>query len=194
MAFKDAFTQFPALETERLLLTELADEDAEAYQYQQKSALDLPGRPPWAYGYETASADNARRAFGFSRSAWAKRKRLKWGIRLKSEEKKLIGQCELFEFEAQSKAELGYWLGADYHRQGIMTEALRAVIAYGFGTMELHRIYAQTSTKNAASQALLKKIGFVEEGILRQNTHRDEVWDDTMLLAILKSDLKEKLR
>ena len=190
MAFQEAFTRFPILETERLLLNELCEEDAEAHYRQIRSALDLPGRPPWSYGFEAESADNARRAFGFARNAWAKKQRIKWAVRLKSEGEKLIGQCELFDFDAQSKAELGYWLGADYHNRGIMTEAIRAVSVYGFDIMGLHRIYAYTSTKNTPSRDLLRKVGFREEGILRQHTNRDGVWDDTALMALLKSDLE----
>jgi ribosomal-protein-alanine N-acetyltransferase len=133
--------------------------------------------------------DNARRAFSFSHNAWAKKKQIKWAIRLKSEEKKLIGQRELFDFDSQAKAELGYWLGSDYQNRGIMTEAVQAVVFYSFNTMEMHRIYAYTSTKNTPSRALLRKAGFIEEGILRQNTNRDGVWDDTAIMAILKSDI-----
>ena len=188
MAFNDPFKHFPVLETPRLLLNALCAEDAEAYHHQIRSALDLPGRPPWAYGNESESVDNARRAFGFSHNAWAKKQRIKWAIRLKNEEQKLIGQCELFDFQAQSRAELGYWLGADYHNRGLMTEAIRAVVRYGFDTMGMHRIYAYTSTKNAPSRNLLRKAGFKEEGILRQNDNRGGVWDDSTLMALLKSD------
>lgn len=192
MAFNETFKQFPFLETPRLLLTELCEGDAEAYYFQLRSAWEMQGRPPWTYGYELESVENVRRTFGFSRNAWVKKQRIKWAIRLKSEENKLIGQCELFDLQAQSKAELGYWLGADYHSQGIMTEALGAVVCYGFNIMGLHRIYAYTSTQNMPSRALLRKVGFVEEGILRQNDKRDGVWDDSVLTAILKSDLVVK--
>lgn len=189
MAFSDAFKRFPLLETERLLLTELCAEDAEAYHHQQKSALNLPGRPPWSYGFETGSTDKARISFEHSHKAWVKKARIKWGVRLKREGRRLIGQCELFDFTNQSKAEIGYWLGADYHNQGLMTECLRAIVLYSFDIMGLHRIYAQTSTENAPSIAMLKKVGFVQEGVLRQNSLRDGVWDDTALMAILKSDI-----
>jgi ribosomal-protein-alanine N-acetyltransferase len=69
-----------------------------------------------------------------------------------------------------------------------MTEALGAVLSYGFDTMGLHRVYAHTSVRNAPSRALLRKLGFREEGILRQNTRHDGIWEDTALMAILKSD------
>ena len=187
MAFNDAFKHFPVLETERLVLNELGPEDAQAYHEQQKSALDLPGRPTWSYGFETGSPDKARLSFQYSRNAWIKKSRIKWAIRLKKE-RVLIGQCELFDFANQSKAEVGYWLGAASHNQGLMTEALRAIVAYSFGTMEMHRLYAHTATENAPSVAMLKKVGFLREGVLRQDGWREGVWGDTVLMAILKSD------
>ena len=189
MAFTDAFQQFPGLETERLVLSELGAEDAEIYHRQQKSALDLAGHPPWGYGFETGSADKARVSFEYARKAWVKKARIKWGVRLKSEGGVLIGQCELFDFANQSKAETGYWLGAAYHGQGLMTECLRAVIGYGFDTMGLHRIYAHTAVENAPSIAMLKKVGFMQEGILRQDSKREGTWGDTALMAILKGDV-----
>jgi len=188
MAYNDAFKQFPILETQQLILNELIPEDAGAYHYQLKSARDAPGRPPWAFSFEAESVENTRRAFGFARNAWTKKARIRWGIRLRSEGEKLIGQCELFDFDAQSRAEIGYWLGFEYHNRGIMTEAIGAVVSYGFDTMGLHRIYAQTSTQNAPSLAMLSKLDFVKEGILRQHTRRDDTWDDTVLMAILKGE------
>ena len=188
MAFKDAFQQFPVLETERLILSRLDPEDAEIYHQQQKSALELAGRPPWGYGFETGSADKARASFEYARKAWEKKTRIKWGLRLRREGS-LIGQCELFDFAEQSKAEIGYWLGAAYQGQGLMTECLHTVVRYGFDTMGLHRIYARTAAENMPSLAMLKKAGFVQEGVLRQDSRRDGSWGDTALMAILKSDL-----
>jgi len=188
MAFKDAFTDFPVIETGRLFLTELVAEDAEAYHEQQKAALDLSDGVFWQYGFETASADKASKSFEFAHNAWLKKGRIKWGVRLKESGSELIGQCELFNFSQQSKAELGYWLGPSFHNQGFMTEAIQAVVRYAFETMEMHRIYANTSTENAASIAMLKKVGFVQEGILRQDTWRDGAWTDSVLMAILRND------
>jgi len=155
----------------------------------RKVTIDLPGRPSWQYGFETGSADKARKSFEFSRNAWLKKERIRWGVRLKEQGAELIGQCELFNFSQQSKAEVGYWLGPSYHNQGLMTESLQAIVLYGFHTMALHRIYANTSTDNTPSLALLKKVGFVQEGLLRQNTWRDGVWCDSFLMGILSTDL-----
>lgn len=188
MPFATAFKTFPVLETSRLILRELTAQDAEAYHREQRSAMDLPGRPHWAYGFETESVANAARSIGFAHNAWKKKARIKWGIGLKAEGNAIIGQVELMDFANQSKAEIGYWLGASHHNQGLMTEALAAVVQYAFETMDMHRIYAKTDTENAPSMAMLGKAGFVQEGVLRQETARDGAWCDTAIMAILKSD------
>jgi len=185
VSFRDAFREFPILETERLVLRELQAEDAEAYHHQQATALAIPGRPPWGFGFEAKSAETARSSILFAGSAWRKKQRLKWGICLKRENGSLIGDCEMFDFANQSKAEIGYWLGAAYQRQGFMTEAVTAVVRYAFDVMGLHRIHAFTSTSNLSSVAMLEKVGFQQEGVLRQFTLRDGTWDDSAVLAIL---------
>ena len=189
MAFNDAFTIFPVLETNRLILNKLTEADAEAYHAQQTSALLIPGRPAWQYGFETVSVDNARRSFGFANAAWAKKNKIKWGIRLKANDGALVGQCELFDISHQSKAEIGFWLGQNFQNQGLMTECVQAAVKYSFETMGLHRIFASTATDNTASIKMLRKAGFVQEGLLRQDAWRDESWTDSAIMSILKSDL-----
>ncbi len=187
MAFRDSFKEFPILNTERLILTKLRPEEAEEYYRQVRSAFDLPGRPLWDYGFELRSPEAVRDSFKYADNAWKKKARIKWGIGLRSGG--LVGQCELFDFANQSKAELGYWLGAAHHNQGFMSEAIAAIVAHAFGPMEMHRLTAKTATDNAPSIAMLKKVGFVQEGILRQDSYRDGLWTDTALMAILRSDL-----
>lgn len=66
-------------------------------------------------------------------------------------------------------AELGYWIGVPYWGHGYATEAARAVVAYGFGTLKLRRIYASCVTKNTASGRVLQKIGMRYEGCQKQH-------------------------
>jgi hypothetical protein len=56
MSFADAFKKFPILQTQRLVLDEPVPDDAEAYHRQQMSATEMPGRPPWTFGFEMESA------------------------------------------------------------------------------------------------------------------------------------------
>ncbi len=80
-----------------------------------------------------------------------------------------IGSCLLFRFEeASARAELGYVLGRGYWHSGYMNEALRAVIACGFGPLALRRIEAEVDVRNRPSARVLQKLGFMREGLLRE--------------------------
>ena len=63
---------------------------------------------------------------------------------------------------------LGYWVGADYAKQGYMTAAVRAVIPFVFDSLELHRLEAACLPTNAASIKLLERTGFTREGMARR--------------------------
>lgn len=87
------------------------------------------------------------------------------------------------------KAEIGYWQGAAYHGEGMMTQAVRAVVSHAFGTMGMGCLYAYTSVENTQSLAMLKKVGFVTEGVMRQHTLRDGRWDESVIMGLIRDDL-----
>jgi len=88
---------------------------------------------------------------------------------------------------AQS-ANLGYWIGQPYARQGYMAEALSAVLDFAFERLDLHRVEAACLPGNAASQGLLRKVGFSEEGYARRYLRINGQWQDHVLFAILRED------
>lgn len=71
-----------------------------------------------------------------------------------------------------------------------MTEALRAMLSYGFEQMRLNRVEALVYVENEASIRLLERLGFLREGILRQYFRRGEEYYDHWLLSLLKADWK----
>lgn len=85
---------------------------------------------------------------------------------------------------------LGYWIGGRFARQGYMTEALSAVLDFAFGHLGLHRIEAACLPRNAASRALLAKLGFQEEGYAREYLRINGAWQDHVLYAILRDDAR----
>jgi ribosomal-protein-alanine N-acetyltransferase len=85
-------------------------------------------------------------------------------------------------------ASLGYWIGERYARQGFMTDGLTAVLDFAFGRLALHRVEAACLPENEASQALLRKIGFTEEGYSRQYLRINGRWQDHRLFAVLRDD------
>ncbi|TKI91645.1 GNAT family N-acetyltransferase, partial [Bacillus wiedmannii] len=77
------------------------------------------------------------------------------------------------------RAEIGYELDDTYWGQGYATEALQAILTYGFETLQLIRIAAVVYVENKASQKLLSKAGFQEEGLLRKHMIQNVIAPDS---------------
>jgi [ribosomal protein S5]-alanine N-acetyltransferase len=86
------------------------------------------------------------------------------------------------------RVSIGYIINPGCHRQGIATEAASAVLDHCFGELGLHRVQAFIQPDNTASRALVEKLGFSREGLLRDNLRVGETWRDQMLYALLKTD------
>lgn len=102
----------------------------------------------------------------------------------------IIGWCGYHTWYTQhNRAEIGYGLYSDdYKRQGIMTEALNAILAFGFSNMNLHRIEAMTASYNTASINTLLKFGFTQEGILREHYLVGDKMEDSLMFSLLKHE------
>lgn len=87
-------------------------------------------------------------------------------------------------------AEIGYFLGEKYWRRGIVTEALKAVVTYGFETFDIIRIYAEPYADNLASRKALEKAGFILEATFRKNIIKTGVIRDSCIYSVLKEEWK----
>ena len=83
---------------------------------------------------------------------------------------------------------LGYWMGAPYAGKGYMTSAVRTVIPFVFGTVELNRIEAACLPHNVPSITLLEKTGFVREGYARRYLCINGRWQDHLLYGLVRED------
>jgi [ribosomal protein S5]-alanine N-acetyltransferase len=83
-------------------------------------------------------------------------------------------------------ATLGYWLGQDFWRRGIMTEAVAALTDFGFENFPLRRISAEVFANNPASARVLEKAGFVFEARLKSNVIKDGEILDSLVYARTK--------
>ena len=111
-----------------------------------------------------------------------------WAITFNGQDK-MIGKCILFKFDiANQRAEIGYILNRQYWRQGLMCQALEAVIDFAFNTLELHRIEADVDTENAGSIGILEKLGFRREGLFRERWFVYDEWQDSVMLGLLKQE------
>jgi [ribosomal protein S5]-alanine N-acetyltransferase len=103
---------------------------------------------------------------------------------------KAIGRCGYHTWiVSHRRAEVGYVLFDDsYKRQGLMTEALGPVLAYGFEEMGLRRIEALAADYNIPSVRLLQKYGMQLEGVIREHYVVDGVNEDSVLYSIIRPD------
>lgn len=103
-----------------------------------------------------------------------------------SETLEMMGAIGLHVSPQHQKAEVGYWMGENFQNQGYMTEALESVLYFGFETLHLNKIYATYFTHNPSSGHILKKVGMIEEGILRQEYIKNGHTLDVIRLSLLR--------
>ncbi|GCE29759.1 N-acetyltransferase [Dictyobacter alpinus] len=171
---------FPVLDTERLILRQLAATDA------QDAFLFLSDEENMRY-YDPAPMtrlEQAEKSIERHRRRFAEQEALRWGIVLKGENK-IIGTCGYSWDTDNHYAVLSYILSKHSWKKGIMTEALTAIIQFGFEHIHLHRIEAQVAYPNLASARLLEKLGFQEEGRLRDRQYVDHQFVDERIFALL---------
>jgi ribosomal-protein-serine acetyltransferase len=86
------------------------------------------------------------------------------------------------------KTSIGYWLARDEEGRGTMTEAVRAYVDHAFTTWKLNRVMIQAAVENSRSRAIPQRLGFREEGTLREVERiGDRVLDD-VVYAMLAAD------
>lgn len=101
-------------------------------------------------------------------------------------ENRLIGWCALnITSHEDHEAELGYALNRSYWGHGYITEAAQALLAFGFTTLGLHRVFATCRPENRASERVLRKLGMRQEGHLRENKWSEGAWRDSLLYVVL---------
>jgi len=99
-----------------------------------------------------------------------------------------IGGVGLRVEDPHQHAELGYWLGVPYWRQGYATEAAGEMLRYGFVALGLHRIFASHFRHNPASGRILVKLGMRYEGCQREHLRKWDKFVDSELYGILRQE------
>lgn len=175
---------FPILETERLKLRELTLLDAETmFDYFEKESVIR------YFGLDSfQNMDQVKNTIQMFRQRYEEGTVIRWGIELKGTGQ-LIGTCGFHLInQNHSRAEIGYELDDTYWGKGYASEALQAIVTYGFETMRFIRMAAVVYTENEASHRLLKRAGFQEEGLLRKYMIQNGVAHDTVIYSLLKEE------
>ncbi|RYE08323.1 MAG: N-acetyltransferase [Hyphomicrobiales bacterium] len=107
----------------------------------------------------------------------------------RKEDQRLVGEVSLiWRSVADAQAELGYILHPDAQGQGLATEAGRALLAFGFEVVGLHRIYARCDARNLASARVMRRLGMVEEAHLREHMQVKGRWDEELIYGIREAE------
>ena len=153
------FSPFPALQTERLSLRKLSNDDVNEIFYLRSDEhinkyLDRP---------RATSIEDAINFINKTNHAIENNECVDWAITFK-DDSRLIGSICLWNISKnENNAEVGYELLSDFQGKGVAQEALSAVIKFGFEVMELETIEAYTHKENLASIKLLEKFGFARD-------------------------------
>ncbi|MEI3800702.1 MULTISPECIES: GNAT family N-acetyltransferase [unclassified Chitinophaga] len=178
---------FPELYTNRLKLRKVATDDLNAlvrYANNKKISENILNI---TYPYKEGDA-----AFWIDLAikAYASGERVVFAINLK-ELSEFIGAIGLRIDTRHNHAELGYWIGEPFWGKGLMTEAVKEVLKFGFGTLHLHKIFATVFTDNRASERTLINNGLVKEGELVDQYKVDDVYKTVYQYRLTKQEYEK---
>ncbi len=173
-------------ETSRLLLRTLSEDDAEALhifwsdvrvtRYMHINSLE--------------TMEQARAFIANLNTLMEQNELTRYSIVLK-ETNEVIGTCGFDSFVPEHQtAEISYDLGKPYWGQGFASEALRMILSDGFEGKELNRIEARIEPDNIRSIHALHKLGFMQEGKLRQAARKGDRFTDMLIFSLLKEEFE----
>ncbi len=176
---------FPSLTTKRLILNQplltdiedIVDTLTDKVYYQNTINIPKPYTKESAIYWINLSKDSFESETGYI-----------FAIR-ETENGKIIGGIGLGVEKKFNKAELGYWLNKNYWNKGSTSEAVKAIIEFGFEKLKLKRIFATHFDFNIASGKVMEKVGMTKEGVLKCHTQKDGQYQDHVLYAIINEDL-----
>lgn len=175
------FSPFQNLETERLYLRRVIKEDVNeifALRSDQEVMKYIP-RPL------VKTEEDALAHIAMIDEKINSNEGINWAITLKNNPK-LIGIIGHYRIRPEHfRAEIGYMLLPEHQGKGIISEAIKEVVRYGFEVMKLHSIEAIIDPENFASEKVLQKNGFVKEAHLKENEYYEGRFLDTVIYSIL---------
>lgn len=176
---------YPELRTSRLLLVPPAETDLDDITAQINSTEEIAGNIfniPSPY-----TITHAQNWLSICCEGWENGTAFRFAIR-EQKTGQFMGMIGLHPVKEHFKAEVGYWLGQEFHGRGYAAEALKAVLEFGFETLQLNKIYATHFAHNPASGKVMLKAGMKHEGFLKQEYYHQNLFQDVHRYGILKSD------
>jgi [ribosomal protein S5]-alanine N-acetyltransferase len=178
-------TGIAAVETERLVLRELSEDDFEDI-HEFKSDLQVVKYLTWGPNSREQTLHSLRKQIAFQNEE--NRQIYVLAVELKCS-KKVIGNALFMVRDPDFKtAEIGYFINSNYWKKGYGIEIVNGLLYLGFNIFDVHRIYAICDVENAGSVKLLNKIGFRQEGHFIKNLKVKGQWRNNYLFAMLSEE------
>lgn len=173
----------PRLEGARIRLRPLRGDDADALYALHSDPQVM------RYWSRTAWTDHAESIGHLERMAQAERDGdIPWAIARRDDDV-LIGSLSLFQIVPEhARGTFGYALQSASWGHGFAFEAARLGLAHAFSALNLQRIEADIDPDNQPSRRLVERLGFKQEGLLRQRWKVDGVWSDTAWYGLLREE------
>jgi RimJ/RimL family protein N-acetyltransferase len=185
MTREDLFpSEPPVLELTRLRVRPVRDSDAGAILslYSEPSVLRYLARP------QLKDLGEAREFLERIHTGYAEGSSLQLAIERK-DDGAFLGLCLLFRFHKTSaRAEIGYALASAHWSKGYAAEAIGALVAHAFGKLGLNRLEADIDPRNAASARVLERLGFRQEGTLRERWVVKGEVSDSLMYGLLRRE------
>lgn len=139
---------------------------------------------------QLTALSGAEDLLGQIRTGFRERSLFQWGVAL-AETDEVIGTCTLFHFSwTHRRCELGFALAKKRWGLGDGGRAARSVLNFAFERLGLHRVEADADPRNVRSLALLERLGFRREGLLRERYIVNGEVQDGVMLGLLRSEFR----
>lgn len=183
------FKPFPTIETDRLILRKIKKSDAkDLYEY---CSSEVSARYSLWEPHEDLGV--TRQYISWLLRSEKRGEYFTWGIELKSSGK-LIGTVSLPSIDKDYKvAEIGYGIIDSYWGNGYASEAIKAIMEYGFCTVGFICINAKIMKENSASVRVASAVGMQCDGLLRNGVYCKGKAHDVYVFSMLDTDYKELL-
>jgi len=176
------FTPFPVIETERLVLRRITNDDLnEVFELRSNpETMQYIPRPL------VKTTQDALDHIAVIEEKIVLNEGINWGITLKNNSE-LLGIIGFYRMQPENyRAEIGYMLSPKFHEKGFITEAVKRLITFGFDELKLHSIEAVIDPENFASEKVLQKTGFIKEAHLKECQFYDGKFIDKVIYSLLR--------
>ena len=176
--------------TPRLVLRPFRRRDVSAIHDAVSASIeDLQQWLPWASrGYSRSVSQHFVRD---SIAAWAEGRAFDFAVRRPEKPDRHLGNISVWYTSKQNAVgEIGYWIRSDETRHGICTEATAHVLGIAFDELKLHRVTLRIAVGNRGSERVAEKLGFLQEGILRDDVQIGDRWIDHTIWGLLDYEWK----